>query len=172
MATRLKDMITAITKAFISASDSIRATIAGVVNVDVSDMDELYDYDSEDTTIYETVGYGGSDHEINDLIRHTLDIDLTSKLGAAVDFKFNATGGTDQLVVSLFKRRDTKWSGTEIAIWSGNVANDGSEDVYHFTIDEAYGAGHFRFGLNSAGATDTFQIDVKLRKWNKKLMKE
>lgn len=126
---------------------------------------ESYLYDATDTELYKTDGYGGSDADVDDTERYTDGIDLTVHTGAAIDFKFDGSGGTDDLNLYLYKRRDSSWDGDEIAIWSVTVDSDGSEDIYHFTLDESYGAGHFRFGMTSSGSTDTFEIDVEMRQW-------
>ena len=124
-------------------------------------------YDETDAELYKTNGYGGSDADVDDAERYTKDIDLTVNTGAAVDFKFDGSGGTDDLILSLYKRRNADWDGDEIAVWSITIASDGSEDIYHFTIDECYGAGHYRFGMKSSGSTDTFEIDIEMRQWRR-----
>ena len=124
-------------------------------------------YDKTDTELYRTDGYGGNDTDLDDTERYTADVDLTVKIGAAIDFKFSGSGSTDDLVLSLYKRRDEDWDGSEIALWSANITNNGSENIYHFTIDHSYGAGHFRFGMKSSGSTDTFEVDVEMREWRR-----
>ena len=126
---------------------------------------EGYAYAEADTKVYKTDGYGGSDADVDGTERFTSDIDLTLKTGAAADFKFDGSGSADDLILALYKRRDANWDGDEIKIWSATVDNDGSEDIYHYTIDPSYGAGHFRFGMKSSGGTDTFEIDVEMRTW-------
>jgi len=126
-------------------------------------------YDDTDTELYKTNAYGGSDADldnttpVNDTDGYTSDINLESKMGMVIDFKFDASGSTDDLVLKLFKRRDNSWDGDEIAVTEVTVDSDGSEDIYHFTIDESFGPGHFRFSMQSAGGTDTFDIDVQGR---------
>ena len=124
---------------------------------------QIYVYDTTDRELYKTDSYGGSDADLDTTMRYTSDIDLTFNTGAVVDFKFDGSGATDDFVLYLYKRRDANWDGDEIAGWSGMISSDGSEDIYHFTIDETYGAGHFRFGMKSGGGTDTFDIDVEAR---------
>jgi hypothetical protein len=128
---------------------------------------EEYGYDLADTELYKTDGYNGSDPDIDSTTRYTEDINLTASIGATIDFKFDGSGGTDDLILSLYKRRDSNWDGDEIAIWSVTIDSDGSEDIYHFTIDESYGAGHFRFGMRSSGQTDTFEMDAEMCQWLK-----
>ncbi len=131
-----------------------------------------YEYDGSDTELYSTGAYSGSDADLDNTAPvdntdgYTSDIDLTQKIGIVIDFKFSEAGGaagTDDLVLTLYKRRDSTWDGDEIAITSITVPNDGSEDIYSFTIDESFGAGYFRFALQSAGATNTFDINVDSR---------
>lgn len=124
-----------------------------------------YLYDETDMELYRTDGYGGSDADVDDTERYTDDVDLTVDTGAAIDFKFDGSGNTDDLVLSLYKRRDSNWDGGEIAIWDETIPSDGSEDIYNFTIAGSYGAGHYRFGMKSSGSTDTFEMDVEMRRW-------
>lgn len=127
-----------------------------------------YEYDSSDTELYKTDGYGGSDADldnttpVDDTDGYTSDIDLTQKLGCVVDFKFDASGSTDDLVLKLFKRRDNSWDNDEIAIMEITVPSDGSEDIFSFTIDDSFGPGHYRFSMQSSN-TETFDIDVEAR---------
>jgi hypothetical protein len=126
---------------------------------------ESHLYDESDTKLYKTDGYGGSNADLDSTERFTGDIDLTVNIGAALDFRFDGSGSTDDLILYLYKRRNSIWDGSETALWSITIANDGSESCYHFTIDESYGAGHFRFGMKSSGSTDTFEMDVEMRQW-------
>lgn len=128
---------------------------------------ESYLYDKIDTELYKTDGYSGSDTDVDATERFTSDIDLTVNIGANVDFKFTGSGSADDLVLSLYERRDVNWGDGEIAIWSATVNNSGSESLYSFTIDSSYGAGHYRFGMKSSGATDTFEIDTEMRQWRR-----
>jgi len=124
-------------------------------------------YSKTDTELYRTNSYGGSDTALDNTGSFTADIDLTVNIGAAIDFNFDGSGSTDDLILSLYKRRDENWNDGEIALWGITITSDGSEDVYHFTIDNSYGAGHFRFGMMSSGSTDTFEIDVEMREWRR-----
>lgn len=124
-----------------------------------------YLYDGTDTELYKTDGYGGSDADVDNTERFTNDIDGTVNAGSGIDLKFDGSGATDNLILSLYKRRDGDWDGGEIAVWSDTIESDGGEHIYHFTIDGSYGAGHFRFGMKSSGSTDTFEMDVEMRQW-------
>jgi hypothetical protein len=126
---------------------------------------ESHLYDAADTELYKTDGYGGSDADVDNTERFTDDIDQTVNMGSGIDFKFDGSGATDNLVLSLYERRDEDWDGSEIAVWNDTIESDGSEHICHFTIDESYGAGHFRFGMKSSGSTDTFEMDVEMRQW-------
>jgi len=126
---------------------------------------ESYLYDKSDTELYKTDEYGGNDADVSVTERFTGDIALTMNLGSSIDFRFTGNGTTDNLVLSLYKRRDTNWDGSEIAIWNATINNDGSESTYNFTIDISYGAGNYRFGIKSSGSTDTFDVDVEMRQW-------
>jgi hypothetical protein len=123
-------------------------------------------YDSTDLDIYQTDGYSGSHTDVDNTERFTDDIDLTVNKGAVIDFTFDGDNATDDLTIKIYKRRDSSWTGNEIAWKSAlTVSNDGSEDLYTYTIPPDYGAGHYRFGLASAGATTTFEIDCSVRTW-------
>jgi len=126
---------------------------------------ESHLYDESDTKLYRTDGYSGTSADVNNTERYTNDIDLTVNTGAAVDFKFQGSGSTDDFVLSLYKRRNSVWDGNERALWSIIITSDGNEDCYHFTVDGSYGAGHFRFGMQSSGSTDTFEVDAEMRQW-------
>ncbi len=128
---------------------------------------ESYLYDKTDSELYKTDGYSGDDTDVDATERFTDNIDLTVNLGANIDIKFTGSGSTDDLVLTLYERRDANWGGSEIAIWNATVSSDGSESIYNFTIDSSYGAGHYRFGMKSSGATDTFEIDAEMRRWRR-----
>lgn len=129
---------------------------------------ERWLYETADNELYKTDGYGGSDADVSTSVVYTDTVDLTDYLGAVVDIVFDGSDATDNLSLYLYKRRDDTWDGDEIAVWSGTITSDGSEDIYHFTIDESYGPGYFRFGLVSAGATTTFDIDAQMRRYRRR----
>ena len=128
---------------------------------------ESYLYDNSDTELYQTNLYGGTDPDIDGTERFTDDIDLTVQLGAIIDFLFDGSDALNDLVINLYKRRDNSWSGDEIAVTSITVENDGNEHLYHFTIEESYGAGHYRFGMVRSGGATTFDIDVEMRTYRR-----
>jgi len=131
-----------------------------------------YSYGGVDEELYQTNLYGGSDADldntapVDDTDGYTPDIDLTDNMEANIDFKFDASGGTDDLLLTLFARRDSSWDGDEIALFVITVPSDGSEDIYNLKLSPATGfpAGHYRIALQSAGGTDTFDIDVQMRR--------
>lgn len=123
-------------------------------------------YDAADTVIFRTTGYGGISTPLTATEQFTPTIDLTGKENVKIEFKFDASGNTDNLTLSLYTSLDgdpAGWTGNEIAVWSTNVSNDGNEHEYYFTIGDSWGAGYYRFGMQSAGGTDTFQIQVRVR---------
>ena len=128
---------------------------------------ESYLYDKIDTELYKTDGYGGSDADVDDTERFTRNIDLTVKLNANIDFIFTGSGRIDDLVLSLYKRRDANWAGNEMAIWNTKVNNNGLESSYNYTLNGTYGAGHYKFGISSSGSKNTFEMDVEMRQWRK-----
>lgn len=128
------------------------------------------EYDGSDTELYKTNGYSGSDADLDNTTPvdatdgYTSDIDLTQKTGAVIDFKFDGSVGTDDLILKLYRRRDSTWDGDEISILEKTVDSDGSEDIYSFVLDvNMFGPGHYRFSMQSSGGTDTFDIDVEMR---------
>jgi hypothetical protein len=131
-----------------------------------------YSYGSSDEELYKTDSYGGTDADldnttpVDDTDGYTSDIDLTDNMEATIDFKFDASGATDNLLLTLYKRRDSNWDGNEIAKLSVVVDSDGSEDIFSFDLSPALGwsAGHYRFALQSNGGTDTFDITVQMRR--------
>lgn len=125
-------------------------------------------YDTTDTELYKTNAYSGTDADldntapVSDADGYTSTIDLTSKLGVIIDFKFLGTNGTDDLVLKLYRRRNSTWDGDEILIDQKTIDNDGTEDIYSYSINSP---GYYRFSLQSAGGTTTFDIDVECRYW-------
>lgn len=125
-----------------------------------------YDYDNQDTNIYKTSGYGGVYNTINDIERYTDDIDLSVYTGCGCDVKYLANNSTDDLVLSIYKRRDSSWTGNELS-WkqSITISNDGLAHEYHYTIPEEYRAGHYRLGIKSSSTNTTFDVMVNIRRW-------
>ena len=116
--------------------------------------------------------YSGSDADldntapVDDTDGYTSNIDNTSKVGTRIDFKFTASGSTDDLSLKLYSRRDSSWDGDEILVREWVVPNDGTEDVKTIVVDVAtYGAGHHRFSMTSTAGNDTFDIDAEMRQW-------
>jgi hypothetical protein len=122
-----------------------------------------YQYDGSSTTIYRTNAYSGTDPDVGSTQQFTADIDLTQKVFAVCELKFDASGATDDLKVSLYRRLDNSWDGDELEILATTIDSDGSEDLWSFTIGPDFGPGHYRFGLRSSGSTDSFDINFNLR---------
>lgn len=151
----LKDLIMVLTNAYDRVNTALRISAT-----------RQWLYDETDAVIFQSVGYGGVNGPLTATEQFTPTINLTEKKNAKLEFKFDATGATDNLTLSLYTSNDgdpAGWTGNEIAVWSTNIANDGNEHEYSFTIDDSWGAGYYRFGMQSAGATDTFQIQVAIR---------
>ena len=126
--------------------------------------------EESDTELYCTNLYSGSDADVNDTRKYGSDIALDRiNQQIAIDIKYDGSGSTDDLKVSVFKQRGGAWDGDEIAVHSVTIPSDGSEDIQNLLIDERdYGRGHFRVGLESTGASDTFDVDMEgrlYRKW-------
>ena len=122
-----------------------------------------YSYDGSSTSLYRTDLYSGADPDVDATRRFSADIDLTQKLFAVCELKFDASGTTDDLKVSLYRRLDSSWDGDELEIFATTIDSDGSEDLWAFTIGPEFGPGHYRLGLQSSGSTDTFDIDLNAR---------
>jgi hypothetical protein len=122
-----------------------------------------YSYDGSSTSLYRTNAYGGTDPIVAISERFTADIDLTQKVCAVCELKFDAGGSTDDLKVSLYRSLDAAWDGDELPILSITIDSDGSEDLWSFTIGPDFGPGHYHFGLKSSGTTDSFDIDFAAR---------
>jgi len=129
-----------------------------------------YEYGDTDETLYATDAYSGSDADldntapVDDTDGYTADIDLTQKLFAALEFVFTPSNATDNLVLKLFKSLDNSWDGDELPIQEITVDNSNAEELYPFLIDPSFGPGHYRFSMQSSGATTTFDIKVLMRR--------
>lgn len=122
-----------------------------------------YQYDASNTTIYRTNAYSGTDADVDSTLRFTADVDLTQKIFAVCELKFDASGTTDDLKVSLYRSLDNAWDGDELEILSTTIESDGSEDLWSITLGPDLGPGHYRFGLKSSGTTDSFDVDCVVR---------
>lgn len=122
-----------------------------------------YQYDGSSTSLYRTNAYSGTDPIVGVTERFTVDIDLTQKVFAVCQLKFDAGGPADDLKVSLYRSLDGSWDGDELPILSIVIDSDGSEDLWSFTIGPDLGPGHYHFGLRSSGTTDTFDVSLAAR---------
>jgi len=128
-----------------------------------------YNYDGSDTELYTTNLYAGSDADLDNTAPvdatdgFTATIDGSSKFHTQVEFKFDASGTTDDLVLKLYRSLDSTWDGDEIPIDQVTVSSDGSEDFFIYHIGPSHGPGYYRFSMQSSGATDTFDIIVNMR---------
>jgi hypothetical protein len=122
-----------------------------------------YSYDGSSVNLYRTDLYSGTDPDVGSTRQFCADIDLTQKLFAVCELKFDAGGTTDDLHVSLYRRLDGSWDGDELEIFAVTIDSDGSEDLWSFTMGPDFGPGHYRFGFKSTGSTDTFDLDLNAR---------
>lgn len=119
--------------------------------------------------MYSTNLYGGSDADldntapIDDSDGFTSNIDLTSDIFGVIEFKFDSSGTTDDLILRVFRALTSTHDVDEIAIDEITVPSDGSEDLFSYALGQTHGPGHYRFSMQSAGGTDTFDIDVQMR---------
>lgn len=127
---------------------------------------DSWEYDDDDTVLYKTDYYGGSHSDLTNTERFSDNLDLTVYTGAILDFKFLPSCATDNLIITIYKRRDANWTGNELAWKSAlTVENNGNEREYPYTIPKDYQPGHYRFGMKSSGATTSFDMIVSIRKW-------
>jgi hypothetical protein len=130
-------------------------------------------YDTSNTPLYATDLYGGTDADldntapVDDTDGYTSTIDLSSKIGAKIAFKFTASGSTDKLVLKLYTALSSTWDGDEELIDEIEVNNDGSETIRNYTINalQYEGPGYYRFSMQSESSNDTFDILVECRYW-------
>ncbi len=122
-----------------------------------------YQYDASSTNLYRTNLYSGVNPDVGSTQQFSADIDLTQRLFAVCELKFDAGGVTDDLRVSLYRCLDGSWDGDELELFATTIDSDGSEDLWSFTLGPDFGPGHYRFGLRSTGSTDTFDIDLNAR---------
>lgn len=131
-----------------------------------------YNYGAVDEELYQTDLYGGTDADldntapVDDADGYTSNIDLTDNMYANINIKFLATGATDDLVLNIFRRRDSSWDGDEIALAPITVDSDGSEDIFNLDLGphKGFGPGIYRISMQSSGVTDTFDADVQMRR--------
>lgn len=126
-----------------------------------------YSYSQSDVSIYRTDAYGGANDDVASTEKFSSDISLESNIGATVDVRFTAIGGspTDNFVINIYKRRNSSWDGTEEKIYSRSITQTGSEKTQPINLDLSLGAGHFRLGFKSAGATTSFDVYALYRSW-------
>lgn len=117
--------------------------------------------------LYKTTSFGGTDSlldntsPVDETDGYTSDIDLTNNEQANLSFEFLGNNSTDDLILTLYKRVKAAWVGTEIAIWSVTIPNDGSQDIYTgLEIGEhrGFGAGVYRVAMQSEAGNTTFNI--------------
>ncbi|OHB68046.1 MAG: hypothetical protein A2Y77_08880 [Planctomycetes bacterium RBG_13_62_9] len=122
-----------------------------------------YEYDASSTNLYRTDAYGGAQADVGSTPVFTATIDLTQKIFAVCELKFDGAGPTDDLKVSLYRSLDDSWDGDELALLAITIDSDGSEDLWSMTIGPDFGPGYYRFALAASGSTDTFDIDFNAR---------
>jgi hypothetical protein len=126
-----------------------------------------YTYSALTEIIYRTDLYGGSDADVAGTELFSTNIDLTSELYANVTFKHVCSGNTDDLLINLYRRHDAAWSGNElIVIDQITLSNLGTGVVgeYNYMVAPNTGPGHYRFSVTSSGATDTFDVEIGMRR--------
>jgi len=106
-------------------------------------------------------GEAGTDEDVGGTEVFTRDINLTADLIACIDFRVTPSDSTDDLELNLYNSISGGWTGLERK-WKPTltVENDDNEFIYHYNIVEAYGPGHYRWGLVRSGSTTTFEVKV------------
>ena len=129
-------------------------------------MNKRYSKELPTALIYQTPGFGGSNAVLDNSAPvdgsdgFSGSVDLTANTYSRMTFEFLGSGSTDDVLLRLYARNDSSWTGTEIAIDSVKISNNGSQDIYTYVINPSHGPGVFRFSLQSDGTTDTFDIEV------------
>lgn len=130
--------------------------------------------------LYKTTSFGGSDElldntaPVNNSDGYTSDIELDDNDQAGLSFEYLGNNSTDDLVLTVFKRVKSVWVGTEKAIFSVTVNNDGSQDVYTgLELGEHAGFGHgvYRIAMQSSDGNTTFNVEAVMTK-SKRLSEE
>jgi hypothetical protein len=128
-----------------------------------------FKYAGSSSELYKTNLYGGSDADLDNTAPvdatdgFTSNIDLTADIFANIEFKFDSSGTTDDLILKLFRALTSTHDVDEIAIDEITVPSDGSEDLFSYALGQAHGPGNYRFSMQSSGGTDTFDIHVQTR---------
>lgn len=131
-------------------------------------FDTGYDVGAEEE-LYQTTSFSGTDAlldntaPVSETDGYTSDIILTDEDQAALSFEFLGNNATDDLVLTLFKRVKAAWTGTEKALWSVTIPNDGSQDVYtslELGRHRSFGHGVYRVAMQSKGGSTTFNMDA------------
>lgn len=119
--------------------------------------------------LYQTNGFDGTDADLDNTAPvsatdgYTSDINITDNELASLSFEFLGSNSTDDLVLTLYKRVAAAWTGTEQALLSVTVTNDGSQDVYTgLEIGEhrGFGPGIYRVAMQSSDGNTTFDMDA------------
>jgi len=116
--------------------------------------------------VYSTDAYSGSDTDVDATERYGVDINLTANVQFGMDIKLVEIGGasgTDNVLMTVYSRRDNTWDGDEQKIDEKEYTNDGSEDIFRYVIDALKtGFGHYRVSFQATpGGTNTFDLDAQ-----------
>jgi hypothetical protein len=131
--------------------------------------------------LYKTTSFGGSDALLDNTDPvgatdgYTSDIIITDELAAALSFEYLGNNSTDDLVLTIFKRVKSAWTGNELVIASITIPNDGTQDVYtglELGEHRAYGHGVYRIAMQSSGATTTFNMEAIMTRSKKKSVEQ
>jgi len=145
-------------------------------------MREVTNKSRPETILYQTDAYGGTDADVSNSEVFTnasgFSIDLLSDfsekeagISAIVTMKVKETSGsgsTDNFKFHLYRRHDNLWTGNEIAVDADVYdaipgAGVTIEYPYNVGLDATKGGpGHYRIGMESAGATDDFDVEVSV----------
>lgn len=129
----------------------------------------LYATGNYNVAIGQTVADADLDNTspVDDTDGYTSVIDLSKRSGCSLAFKFDGNNATDNLSLNLYFSPDNTWTGTEISRHPITVTSDGSEDIYTYILErKAYGAGYYRFSMQSSAGNTTFDVLVKARYWD------
>ena len=121
-------------------------------------------------SLYATSAYSGSDVAIDATERFSLVMSLQSLLGGELDFEggeITGTSGTDNVLINVYKRDDSSFTGIEKRIQQISITNEGTDFLQPVDIIALInGPGYYRFGMiTDPSGTNTFKMSVTCNYW-------
>ena len=121
-------------------------------------------------SLYATSAYSGSDVAVDATERFTSVMSLHALLGGELDFEggdITGTSGTDNVLINVYKRDDSSFTGIEKRIQQIEIKNTGTDFLQPVDIIALInGPGYYRFGMiTDPGGTNTFKMSVTCNYW-------